>query len=140
MHVDPSLLAKLRIALASGPSLRLAAVFGSRATGKARAGSDVDIGIIPTDIDIPIAAELGLASALSAIVGSEVDLVRLDTAAPLLAREVALHGVCLCEAKPGAFAAWRANAMAQWIEFDEIVAPHRARFLRRLAGRVGASR
>jgi predicted nucleotidyltransferase len=36
---------RLRAALAGGPPLRLAVLFGSRATGRARAGSDFDVGI-----------------------------------------------------------------------------------------------
>lgn len=108
----PSLLAQLRTAVASGPRLRLAVLFGSQATGKAAPGRDVDIGIVPLDAAMPIGDELAFASALVAVVGTEIDLVRLDHAAPLLGREVAQSGVCLFEAAPGAFAAWRASAMS----------------------------
>jgi predicted RNA polymerase sigma factor len=61
----------------------------------------------------------------------EVDLVRLGEA-PLLDAEVARDGVCLTEAAPGVFAAFRADAMSRWIDFDETLAPHRARFLQRV--------
>jgi hypothetical protein len=37
--------------------------------------------------------------------------------------------------EPGTFAAFRAEAMSRWIDFEETIAPHRAHFLRRLAGR-----
>lgn len=127
-----SLIAKVRAAVASGPPARLVVLFGSRATGKAVAGSDIDIGIVPADAQMSIGEELGFASALSAVTGTEVDLVRLDHAAPLLGREVALSGVCLLEEHPGVFAAWRAAAMSEWIDFDEMIAPHRERFLQRL--------
>ena len=131
---DPSLLAKLRAAVASGPRLHLAVLFGSQATGKASPGSDVDLGILPFDAGMSIGDELAFASALSAVTGTEVDLVRLDGTPPLLGREIARVGVCVLEAAPGAFAAWRAAAISEWIDFDEIIAPHRARFLERLAG------
>ena len=135
MPLDPSLVAKLRSALSSGPPLRLAVLFGSQATGRARAGSDFDIAILPVDLELSLREELALAAALSDVTATEVDLVRLDKDDPLLHREIALHGDCLFEREPGAFSAYRADAISRWIEFDAILAPHRARFLRRLAGK-----
>jgi predicted nucleotidyltransferase len=126
-------MAKLRAAVASGPRLRLAVLFGSQATGEAVAGSDVDVGILPVDDRMPMGEELELASALSAVTGTEVDLLRLDHASPLLGREIAVSGICLLEENVGSFTAWRAAAMAEWIDFDEMIAPHRERFLERLA-------
>jgi predicted nucleotidyltransferase len=124
---------RLRTPLVAGPPLRLAVLFGSQATGRARAESDWDVGIIPMNPDLALHEELALASALSAIVGREVDVVRLDGDAPLLGAEVARDGVCLFEAAPGLFAAYRAGAMSRWIDFEDTLAPHRARFLERLA-------
>jgi predicted nucleotidyltransferase len=124
---------RLRAALGSGPPLRVAVLFGSRATGRARPGSDFDVGIVPVDPELSLNDELLLASALSAAVSAEVDLVRLDDDAPLLGAEVVRGGICLFEATPGAFAAYRATAMSRWIDFEETIAPHRVTFLRRLA-------
>jgi predicted nucleotidyltransferase len=126
---------RLRAALAAGPRLRLAVLFGSRARGRAREGSDFDIGILPVDPDLPLHDELALASALSEAVGAEVDVVRLDADAPQLGAEVARTGVCLHEDVPGVFAAYRAAAISLWLDFEETIAPHRAHFLRRLAAR-----
>lgn len=53
-------------------------MFGSQARGTAALGSDVDVGIVPTDRPLMVAEELAFASALSAVTGTEVDLVRLD--------------------------------------------------------------
>jgi uncharacterized protein len=131
--VEPSVLERLRTALRSGPPLRLAVLFGSRAAGRARPDSDFDVGILPVDADLPLRAELALAAALSAATGCEADVVRLDGAAPLLGAEVARTGVCLLEATPGVFAAYRADALSRWFDFDEMLQPHRAHFLRRLA-------
>lgn len=125
---------RLRAAVRESALVRLAALFGSRARGRARPTSDVDVGIVPDNPALSLRKELDLAATLSAAVGKEVDVVRLDADNPLLGREVAQHGVCLFEAEPGLFAAYRATAMAQWIDFDELIAPHRERFLRRLAG------
>jgi uncharacterized protein len=129
---DPALLQRIRAALSGGPPLRLAVLFGSRATGAARDDSDVDLGIIPCDPKLVLRDELGEASRLSGLLGLEIDLVRLDQDNPLLGREVALTGVCLFEAEPGMFSAYRATAMSCWYDFDDTIAPHRERFLRRL--------
>jgi uncharacterized protein len=132
MLATPAVIEGLRAALGTS-RLALAILFGSRATGNARADSDFDIGILPT-FDMTLGDELALASALSAVTGTEVDVVRLDVDNPLLGNEVARTGVCLWEAAPGAFAAYRARAVSAWIAFDELVAPHRTHLLMRLAG------
>jgi predicted nucleotidyltransferase len=114
--------------------VRLAVLFGSRAAGTARESSDFDIGILPRESGISLREELGLAFGLSGVAGCEVDLVRLDGDDPLLGREVARSGRCLFEAEPGTFAAYRTQAASRWVDFEETMAPHRQRFLRRLAG------
>jgi len=134
--LDEPLLLRIRSCLAAGPAVRLAVLFGSRATGRARADSDFDIGVVPVH-DLTLAEELSMASALSGATGVEVDLVRLDGDDPLLGNEVARNGVCLFEAEPGVFAAYRAMAVSRWIEWDELVAPYREAFLRRAAAGVG---
>jgi len=134
--LDSTLTDRLAAALTKGPPLRLAVLFGSRATGKAHEGSDFDVGIVPVQADLALSEELALASTLSGAVSAEVDLVRLDQDNPLLGAEVARTGVCLFEAAPGTFAAYRADAMSTWIDFEWTVAPHRQRFLRRLAEAV----
>lgn len=134
MSVPDGVRDRLREVLVKGPPLKLAVLFGSQATGQARADSDFDVGIIPVDPDLALHDELEMASALSAAVGAEVDLVRLDVDDTLLGAEVAREGTCLLEAQPGLFAAWRADAMSRWIDWEETIAPHRARMLRRVAG------
>jgi predicted nucleotidyltransferase len=132
---DPTLIAALGRALSSGPPLRLAVLFGSRGRGAPRRPqSDVDVGIVPASPALSDADELAMTAALSTAAGLEVDLVRLDRDEPLLYREVALHGTCLHEDAPGVFAAWRADAVSRFIDFEETIAPHRDRFLERLAG------
>lgn len=114
--------------------MRLAVLFGSRAVGKARSDSDFDVGIIPIDPELALSDELALAAGLSGVMGTEVDVVRLDRDDVFLGREVARVGVCLFEVEPGVFSAYRATAMSHWIDFDETIAPHRELFLRRIAG------
>jgi len=126
------MIAQVSAACAAAFPLELAVLFGSFASGRARSGSDVDIGILPSN-DVALSAELALASSISAITHTEVDIVRLDRDDPLLGREVARHGIPLYERMPGAFAAYRARAMSTWIDWNEIITPYRERFLRRLA-------
>ena len=134
-EADRNLVAALLRGLAAGPPLYLAVLFGSRASGAPRGPkSDVDVGIIPVNAALSSSDELAVASALSGAVGLEVDLVRLDRDEPLLGREVAVHGVCLFEARPGVFSAWRAEATSRFIDFEETIGPHRNRLLRRIAG------
>ncbi|CAN5440980.1 hypothetical protein BH09MYX1_BH09MYX1_54910 [soil metagenome] len=116
--------------------MRLAVLFGSFASGRERPESDVDIAIEPTT-DLTLADEMELASALSRAVKREVDLVRIDRADPLLGREIARNGIPIIEERAGAFAAYRARAIAEWIDFDEVVGPFQRKFLERLA-RSGA--
>ena len=130
--LTPDEIARIRDVCTRAFELELAVLFGSVATGRARTGSDVDIGILPAH-EVPLSAEIALASSISAITHTDVDIVRLDRDDPLLGREVARHGVAIYERTPGVFAAYRARAMSTWIEFDEIIAPHRRRFIRRLA-------
>jgi predicted nucleotidyltransferase len=125
---------RLRAALACGPELQLGVLFGSRANGRAGSASDFDVGIIPSDPRLSLHDELALAAALSGAVSTEVDVVRLDDGPPLLGAEVARGGVCLFERAPGIFAAYRADSISRWIDFEDTIAPHRARFLGRLAG------
>jgi predicted nucleotidyltransferase len=132
--ISPALRESIVAALARGPRLRLAVLFGSQARGTGARGSDFDVGVIPVDESLSLHEELLLASALSGVTGTEVDVVRLDGAAPLLAAEVARDGVCLLEETPGAFASFRARAISEWVDFEEMIAPHRARFLHRLSG------
>jgi uncharacterized protein len=132
MAVSAELLAKLRAGCAAGAPLRLAVLFGSQATGKAHAESDFDIGILPLG-EITLHQELALASDLSQVTGTEVDIVRLDGDDPLLGGEVAQTGICIFQHAEGEFAAYRARAMSTWIDFDETMAPHRKRLIQRLA-------
>jgi predicted nucleotidyltransferase len=126
--------ARLSAAVSSSPLLSLAVLFGSRASGRARESSDFDVAILPRNADLTLRQELELAASLSEVVGCEVDLVRLDRDDPLLGREVASSGICLFESEAGSFAAYRAAAMSTWVDFEETIAPHREKFLRRLAG------
>lgn len=74
-------------------------VYGSEATGRAGAGSDLDLAALFRDR--PSAVELvELRSEAEALVGRPVDLVDLDDASPLLAHQVLKHGRLLVDRDP----------------------------------------
>ena len=71
-------------------------LFGSRATGRAHADSDVDVAVYLAE-ERPAEAGLGYAASLAAdlmrVLGtSAVDVVVLNSAGPLLYRQVLRHG------------------------------------------------
>jgi predicted nucleotidyltransferase len=127
----------LRGEILKGPPQRLVILFGSRARGLARPDSDADVGILPVDPGLALAAELELQVRLSRVAGMDIDLVRLDGDNLLLGHEAALHGVAIYEDRAGAFARFRASATAAWLDFETSLAPVRERWLSRMARRGG---
>lgn len=82
---------RTRRALVERQEIRLAYLFGSTAAGTARPGSDTDIAILFDEVPAPRELDL-LSERLGAAVGRPVDLVVLNSAPPLLAREVIRSG------------------------------------------------
>lgn len=96
--------------------VRLAILFGSRSRGQARPGSDTDIGIV-IEGEVPglmdarrsmIAAAIGIAS--------EIDLVFLAEADPLLLYEVATTGTPILQSDEGAFEEFRVGAVKRYYD------------------------
>jgi predicted nucleotidyltransferase len=97
--------------LESWPGLRLAVLFGSAARGESGPGSDLDVGVLfEPGPDRSTALEVALARAT----GRRVDVVRLDSAPPLLRFEIARDGRVLLERAPHTWADFRARAMTDW--------------------------
>jgi predicted nucleotidyltransferase len=94
--------------LAAFPEVRLALLFGSEAKGTARRDSDVDVAV-----EAPVGSLGQLAAALSSRVGSEVDVVRLETASIPLLEALIAEGIVVHEGKRGAGALWRSRVLAQ---------------------------
>jgi predicted nucleotidyltransferase len=94
------------------PDVDLLVLFGSRAQGSARAGSDVDVavGLSGRSADARHAVEVALARAVRV----PLDVSFLDAAPPLLRFEIARSGVLLFERTQGAWTRERARAMLDW--------------------------
>jgi predicted nucleotidyltransferase len=108
MPADPALVETLRAALADRKDVDLALLFGSRARGRFRPDSDVDVAYLGKDVD-----PLELGSQLTSATRLEVQAVDIaDPSYPLM-QAVLRDGIVLRQGKPGAVARWRSHAIAQ---------------------------
>ncbi len=82
------------------PDLELLVLFGSRASGRATRRSDVDVAVRCRDLADLDRVYVALAPRFAT---ERLDLVDLRRAGPLLAFQVARHGVLLFERPPGSF-------------------------------------
>lgn len=102
------------------PGLRLLLLFGSRAHGEARTGSDWDLGYLASpefDAD-PLLADL-----MTALGSDRVDLVDLGRAGGQLRFRAARDGRVVLEATPGTFARFWLEAVSFWCDVAPIVGP-----------------
>lgn len=127
------LLRRLREALAQGPTLRIAILFGSRATGRARPDSDVDVAILPAHDGLSLADENALAAELERTTGTAVDLVRIDHASEALRWRIARDGVVLFSDPPEAAIRFRARAGIAHDEVRDLAIDAMRRFRSRVA-------
>jgi predicted nucleotidyltransferase len=122
----------LRQALETGPPLRLAVLFGSAARAGLRPDSDLDVGIVPGDPELPLRAELDLQAHLERASLRHVDLVRLDHASTLLRWEAARRSLLIVADPPQEFSRFVAAAALEHADFVSAFDTAAARFLQRL--------
>lgn len=132
--VDPSLRERLAAAIAAGPPLTLAVLFGSAAEGRLRVDSDADVAIVPTADGLDAADETQLRRRLSEAARRDVDLVRVDEASTLLKWRIATTGIPVYETRPGTFARFQARAASEYVEYAPALAHFGELFRRRVAG------
>jgi predicted nucleotidyltransferase len=78
-------------------------LFGSRAQGRARADSDIDLAIVlPDDCSIPATERIDLIARLEELAGQRVDLVLLNRAPLPLQFEIIHTGILLYESSSDA--------------------------------------
>jgi predicted nucleotidyltransferase len=121
----------LAAAIAAGPAARFVALFGSAARGDAHDNSDMDIAWLPVDASLPLADELDFQAELTRKVGRTVDLVRVDRASTLARHEIARDGILLAGDRD-AFVRFRADAIAEFLDFEPALRDASERFRRRL--------
>lgn len=108
--MDSELIAALRGALAGRSDVELALLFGSRARGRERDGSDADVAVLGKGSRPDL---LGLAAELGEVARLEVDVVDLGAAGYPLLRAVLRDGIVLHQGSPGAEARWRSWAILE---------------------------
>ena len=109
----------------------LVVLFGSRAQGGARPGSDTDIGVLRREGLVEPERFLALAGRLTEVVGmSDVDLVDLRRASGLLRHQVGTHGRALFEDQPGRFNLFRVHAWRLFLDELYFCRRHDARYIR----------
>lgn len=91
-------------------------LFGSRARGTERPDSDVDLCVVG---DTSVDAGLALQAELSAAFGRDVDLIRFETADPLLRFHAVYRGRLLW-GFPRAFERLRLRVLKEWQDARKI--------------------
>jgi predicted nucleotidyltransferase len=118
----------VRKALRDRTDVHLAVLFGSRARGKARPGSDLDLGIQGDGLD-----RLALARDLSLATGLEVDVVDLSTAGYPLLKAILRDGVFVHQGRKGAAGTWLSHTFTEVETFRPCYERMRDAYLRKLA-------
>jgi len=107
-----------RVIAASREGLELLVLFGSRARGEARHGSDWDFGYLadkrfdPLDLLPPLVTALGT---------DRIDLVDLRRAGALLRFRAARDGRPIFEARPGRFQEFQLEAADFWCDVEPVL-------------------
>lgn len=108
METHDPVLEALRRELSGRKDVRLALLFGSRARGRSRSGSDADVAVLGKGLDL-----LELAADLSSAAGVEVDVVSLEDPGYPLLNALLRDSIVLHEGERGSAAAWRSRALLQ---------------------------
>jgi uncharacterized protein len=111
----------------------VAYLFGSRAEGTAGPASDHDVAVLFSQPEPALDATARLASDLSAVVGTDVDVVDLDRAELELRGRVAERGQLLYSADEPRRVRFEVDARLRWIEFRPVVQETTRAYLRRVA-------
>ena len=108
-------------------------LFGSRARGASRAGSDVDIGVLldrqpkPTLSDLP----LDLEAALESLLGLQVQCVVLNNAPADLMHRVLRDGILLVDNDPSRRIEFEVRRRNEFFDLQPILREYRGRSLER---------
>ena len=127
-HREP--LAHVAAVAARHAALELLLLFGSRARGRAREGSDWDFGYLSRpglDVD-----QL-LADLVTVTRSDRVDLVDLGRAGGQLRLRAARDGVPLFEGRPGAFGSFAYEAASFWCDVEPVLREAYERLLAEVA-------
>ena len=118
IYLPNSLTKEVMEAFEAETQILLAYLFGSKARGIETSQSDTDIAILLSELpENLLDFYLNLVDRLSEVVGDRVDLVTLNTAAPLLKHQVIKHGrVAYCRDEK-ARVEFEAGAEREYMDF-----------------------
>lgn len=95
----------------------LLVAFGSRTEGKERPKSDLDLGVCyEPGLGRDLIDTISIVTEALSVVDTELDIVDLDRADPLLLFEVASRGRPVFESKPGSFEEFRIRAIKRYYD------------------------
>ena len=134
MGLNMDVVPVLRRALIEEDGIELAVIFGSHASGRATAESDVDLGIRWAKA-LSLPERNAVLDRLERAVRASVDCIVLDEATPLLRMEIARNGLLLRAPDPAEWPAFCARAMLDWWDF----APYAQRMHRAARARLEAN-
>ncbi len=106
-------------ALERRPEVLEAYLFGSHATGRAQAHSDIDVAVYVAEVpNAPFGYEAQLATDLMSALGeNRVDVVLLNRAPPLLYHRVLRDGVRLLSRDPRAMTVREGRALSRYCDY-----------------------
>jgi predicted nucleotidyltransferase len=109
-------------------------LFGSHAAGKERRFSDVDIGVILHNENLPqaIALQTEYTVALGRLLRKDVHTVILNTAGELLNKQVYAKGKCVCVNDPRILSLFKMTRYAMIADFDYYLKMTQAGFCRKM--------
>lgn len=100
--------------------LSFVALFGSQATGRTHAKSDIDIGVAKRSASYFEEAPVSLIEIESEMTRlfnrDDIEVVNLSAASPALLRSVVQEGKVLYEASPDEFFEWKLFAIRVWMD------------------------
>jgi len=91
MDTDQTTMAQLRESLQQFPSIGLAVLFGSVATGRARADSDLDLAVRAKH-PLTVSEKMAITQVLAEKTGRPIDLIDLATVSEPLLGQIVRHG------------------------------------------------
>jgi uncharacterized protein len=115
--------------------VQAAYVFGSRATGAARASSDIDLAVL-AGRHVGFLEEQRLADRLEHVLGVPVDLIVLDRASLELRGRIVQEGELVFGQDQPARVAFEVRTRSEYFDFLPTLQMHTESYLRRVATRL----
>jgi predicted nucleotidyltransferase len=124
---------KIRDLLEPDPDIDFVLLFGSRARGEERQGSDLDlaVGAAPGARGDPLSIRLGILAKLSGL-SDRLDVVMASRAPPALAYRIARDGAVVFARDERAVTRFRARAYGVYLDFRRFLSMHGQSMLERI--------